>query len=122
MRQAANMRTAISAEKGVAVGLYRLSSSAEDRTIVHLFVIGRSTVNVVYREFCRTVVDILEATWVHMPRKEEMTERMREFYCVTGLPQTMGALDGCHFAIAPPKKDEVDYYTTGGGALFLRCL
>ncbi|KAH7978496.1 hypothetical protein HPB49_005738 [Dermacentor silvarum] len=34
------MRTAISVEKRVAIGLYRLCSSAEDRTIAHLFVLS----------------------------------------------------------------------------------
>ncbi|KAH7977556.1 hypothetical protein HPB49_002343 [Dermacentor silvarum] len=113
-RQVTNMRKPISAEKRVAVGLYRLCSSAEDRTIAHLFGIGRSTVNIVYREFCRAVVDIHEGTWVRMPRKEEIAEQMREFHAVTGFPQAMGALDGCHFPISPPKKDAADYYDYKG--------
>ncbi|KAK8773284.1 hypothetical protein V5799_012181 [Amblyomma americanum] len=108
-REVTNMRKPITLEKRVAVGLYRLCSSAEDRTVAHLFGIGRSTVNIVYREFCRAVVDVLEGAWVHMPREAEVAEHMRECYAVTGFPQAIGALDGCHFAISPPKKDAADY-------------
>ncbi|KAL1445306.1 hypothetical protein MTO96_045091 [Rhipicephalus appendiculatus] len=108
------MRKPLSVEKRVAVGLYSLCSNAEDRTTAHLFGIGRSTVNIVYRDFCRAVVSKLEDAWVHMPRKEEMADHMRECYAVTGFPQAIGALDGCHFAVSPPKKDAVDYYNYKG--------
>ncbi|XP_077514205.1 uncharacterized protein LOC144125014 [Amblyomma americanum] len=111
-RQVTNMRKPITVEKRVAVGLYRLCSSAEDRTIAHLFGIGRSTVNTVSREFCQAVVNNLESTWLDMPR--QMAEHMRECYAVTGFPQAIGALDGCHFAISPPKKDAADYYNYKG--------
>ncbi|KAH6945507.1 hypothetical protein HPB50_008797 [Hyalomma asiaticum] len=107
------MRKPISVEKLVAIGLYRLCSSAEDRTITYLFGIGPFTVNIVYREFKRAVVGIVESVWVHMPRTEDMTEHMRECYAVTGFPQAMGELDGCHFGISPPKKDAVDYNDKG---------
>ncbi|XP_077514083.1 uncharacterized protein LOC144124951 [Amblyomma americanum] len=41
-------------------------------------------------------------------------EHMRECYAVTGFPQAIGALDGCHFAISPPKKDAAGYYNYKG--------
>ncbi|KAL3195898.1 hypothetical protein MRX96_045479 [Rhipicephalus microplus] len=78
------MREAISVEKRVAVSLYRLCSAAEDRTIAELFAIGRSTVNLIYKEF------------------------------FTGFPQGVGALDGCHFTVSPPKKYASDYYNYKG--------
>lgn len=43
-RTATNMRAATSVEKRVAVGLYRLRSFAEDRTIALVFAVGRSSV------------------------------------------------------------------------------
>ncbi|KAH7946703.1 hypothetical protein HPB52_003760 [Rhipicephalus sanguineus] len=108
------MRKPLSVGKRVAVGLYRLCSSAEDRTIAHLFGIGRSTVNTVYRELCRAVVSKVEGAWMQMPRKEEMTDHMRECYAITGFPQAIGALYGCHFAVSPPKRYAVDYYNYEG--------
>ncbi|XP_064483202.1 uncharacterized protein LOC135396090 [Ornithodoros turicata] len=108
------MRAAISVEESVAVGLYRLCSTAEDRTIAHLFGIGRSTVNTVYRQFVTAVIEKLESEWLRMIRPEAMAAHLREFYAVTGFPQALGALDGCHFAVSPPEKNAVDYHNHKG--------
>ncbi|CAN7943731.1 unnamed protein product [Ixodes hexagonus] len=113
-RQATNMREPVPIEKRVAVGLYKLCSSAEDRTVAHLFDIGRSTVNVIYREFCETVVAALESRWVKMVTADDMPEHMREFQAACGFPQAIGALDGCHFPVSPPKQHASDYYNYKG--------
>ncbi|XP_049273736.1 uncharacterized protein LOC125759317 [Rhipicephalus sanguineus] len=108
------MRTPISVEKRVAIGLYRLCSSAEDRTIAHLFGVGRSTVNVVWRQFSTAVIQQLESQWICMVRRADMADHVREFFAVTGFPQAVGALDGCHFPVSPPKKHATDYYNYKG--------
>ncbi|XP_070385468.1 uncharacterized protein [Dermacentor albipictus] len=113
-RQTTNMRKPLSVEKRVAVGMYRLCSSAEDRTIAHLFGIGRSTVNVVFREFCKAVTEQLEAEWLRMVRRHELEKHVREFFFFTGFPQAIGALDGCHFPISPPKDNAIDYHNYKG--------
>ncbi|XP_075559184.1 uncharacterized protein LOC142590668 [Dermacentor variabilis] len=113
-RQTTRLRKPISVEKRVAVGLYRLCSSAEDRTIAHLFGIGRSTVNVLCREFCKAVIDQLEGEWLHMIRRQELKQHIREFFALSGFPQGIGALDGCHFCVSPPKENAVDYHNYKG--------
>ncbi|XP_077531229.1 uncharacterized protein LOC144143334 [Haemaphysalis longicornis] len=113
-RQTTVMKDPISVEKRVAVGLYRLCSTAEDRTIAHLFGIGRSTVNVLFREFCAVVITILEDDWVGMVPPDGMAAHMREFHAVTGFPKAVGALDGCHFPVSPPKESATDYYNYKG--------
>ncbi|CAN7977067.1 unnamed protein product [Ixodes persulcatus] len=107
-RETTVMREPISIEKRVAVGLYRLCSSAEDRTIAHLFGIGRSTVNVMYKDFCNAIIEKLEGDWLRMVRADDMSAHMREFFAVFGFPQAVGALDGCHFPISPPKEHATD--------------
>lgn len=109
-RQTTRLRKPISVEKRVAVGLYRLCSSAQDRTIAHLFGIGRSTVNVLYREFCKAVISQLEMARLHMIRQEDMRKHLREFFAFSGFSQGIGALGGCHFRASPPKENAVDYY------------
>nr|XP_050023278.1 uncharacterized protein LOC126517568 isoform X1 [Dermacentor andersoni] len=104
-----NMRQSISLEKRVAIGLYRLCSSAEDRTIAHLFAVGRSTVNFLWKQFCAAVIEQLESQWLCMVRRDEMAYHVREFFAVTGFPQVVGALDTCHFAVSPPKEHATDY-------------
>ncbi|KAG0414849.1 hypothetical protein HPB47_007991 [Ixodes persulcatus] len=71
-REVTNMREPVAIEKRVAVGLYKLCSFAEDRTVAHLFDIGRSTVNVIYKDFCETVVSALESRWVKMVTVSDM--------------------------------------------------
>ncbi|KAL1480691.1 hypothetical protein MTO96_034685 [Rhipicephalus appendiculatus] len=106
-RETTNMREAVSVQKRVAVALYKLCSSAEDRTVANLFDLGRSTVNTIYREFCDIVVEALEDQWVRMLAADDMTDHIREFYAVTGFPQAVGALDGCHFPVSPPKENAI---------------
>ncbi|KAH7978902.1 hypothetical protein HPB49_007252 [Dermacentor silvarum] len=102
-RPTTNMMKPISLEKRVAVALYRLCSSAEDRTIAHLFDIARSTLNVLHQEFCTAVVDLLEGEWLGMVHPKNTRAHMHDFYAITGFPQAIGALNGCHFPVSPPK-------------------
>lgn len=113
-RQCTNMRETITPEKRVAIGLYKLCSSAEDRTVANLFGVGRSTVNTIYRQFCEAVVCVLEREWIKVMTAEEMTRHIQEFEAVTGFRQGVGALDGCHFPISPPKEHATDYYNYKG--------
>lgn len=93
------MTEAISVEKRVAVALYRLCSTAEDRTISELFSLGRSTVNKIYKEFCAAVLQNLEEAWLKMPASADIEDHMRESHAMTEFPQGVGALDGCHFPV-----------------------
>ncbi|XP_077521601.1 uncharacterized protein LOC144132813 [Amblyomma americanum] len=108
------MRLAISVEKRVAVAMYKLCSSAEDRSVANLFGLGRSTVNTIYREFCDAVVCLLEDKWINMPSPDAMGDHIREFGAVCDFPQAVGALDGCHFPVSPPKESAPDYYNYKG--------
>ncbi|KAL1481870.1 hypothetical protein MTO96_050373 [Rhipicephalus appendiculatus] len=104
-----NMRMAIPLRKRVAIALYRLATSAEDRSVANVFGAGRSTVNLVFREFCATVVRRLESRYLKFPREREVAEHIRRFTAVTGFPQGMGALDWCHIEVSPPKENATDY-------------
>ncbi|KAL1417810.1 hypothetical protein MTO96_006067 [Rhipicephalus appendiculatus] len=101
-RHNTNMREAIALDKHVAIGLYRLCYSAEERSIAELFAVGRSTVNEAYRELCEAVIDTMKAHWINMPTVSSMAEHIREFTAMLGFPQAIGALDGCHFPVSPP--------------------
>ncbi|KAH6923776.1 hypothetical protein HPB50_006671 [Hyalomma asiaticum] len=92
----------------------KLCSCAEDRAVADVFGIGRSTVNVIYREFCAVVVSTLEKEWVKMPSQENMPTHIKEFQAVCGFPQGVGALDGCHIPVSPPKEHATDYYNYKG--------
>ncbi|XP_077541100.1 uncharacterized protein LOC144153324 [Haemaphysalis longicornis] len=108
------MRPVISVEKRVAVSLYKLCSSTEDRSIANLFALGRSTVNTLYREFCDVVVELLEDKWVTMPTADHLADHITAFNAVCDFPQAVGALDGCHFPVSLAKEFAVDYYNYKG--------
>ncbi|KAH9377544.1 hypothetical protein HPB48_022852 [Haemaphysalis longicornis] len=111
------MRKAISAEKRVAIGLYKLCSTTEDRTVAHLFGQGRPTVNTIFRQFVRAVIEMLEAEWIRMVSRKDMGAHLREFFAVTGFPHTLGAMGGCHFRdfpISPPKEHATDCHNYKG--------
>ncbi|XP_077492216.1 uncharacterized protein LOC144103347 [Amblyomma americanum] len=103
------MREAVPVDKRVAIGLYRLCSSSEERSIAELFAVGRSTVNQAYSELCEAVVELMEDDWVKMPTLDTMPEHIREFNAACQFPQAVGALDGCHVPVSPPTENAVDY-------------
>ncbi|KAM7308472.1 protein ANTAGONIST OF LIKE HETEROCHROMATIN PROTEIN 1 [Ixodes scapularis] len=117
-RQDTAMKTAITVEKRVAISLYRLCSTAEERTIGHLLAVGQSEVNESYREFCDVVIEELEARTVLMIRNEDLQHHMHEFQAVLRFPNAIGALDGCHLPVSPPKDSAVDYRNYKGWYLF----
>ncbi|KAG0444269.1 hypothetical protein HPB47_013985 [Ixodes persulcatus] len=114
LRQDTAMKTAITVEKRVAFSLYRLCSTAEERTIGHLFAVGQSVVNETNREFCDVVIEELEARTITMIRNKDLDNHMREFQAVLGFPNAIGALDGCHLPVSPPKDLAVDYHNYKG--------
>ncbi|CAN7940812.1 unnamed protein product [Ixodes hexagonus] len=109
LRQDTVMKRAITVEKRVAISLYRLSSTAEERTIAHLFAVGQSVVNGSYREFCNVAIEKLESRTDSMVRNEDLDKHILEFQAVLGFPKAIGALDGCHLPVFPPKDSAVDY-------------
>lgn len=109
-----NKRKAIPLDKRVAIGIYRLASSAEDRTVANVFGVSRASVNIIFREFCEVVVRVLETRFVRFPTRHGLAEHMRQFAALTGFPQGVGALDGCHIEVCPPKEQACDYHNFKG--------
>ncbi|KAH6919739.1 hypothetical protein HPB50_029274 [Hyalomma asiaticum] len=77
-----NKRQAIPLEKRIAIGIYRLASSAEDRTVANAFGVSRASVNIIFREFCEVVVRHLEPRFVRFPTLHELAEHMRHSGCL----------------------------------------
>ncbi|KAH9375625.1 hypothetical protein HPB48_015691 [Haemaphysalis longicornis] len=107
-RQDPNVRRCIPLHKRVALSLYRLASSAEERTVAHLFSVSRSSVNNICREFCDILLHVFEPQNICMPSINDLKGHMRQFEATTGFPQGFGALDGCHVNVAPAKENPQD--------------
>lgn len=102
------IKTAITVEKRAPIRLYRLCSTAEERTTGHIFAVGQSVMNGSY-EFCDVVIEKLETRTVLMIRNEDLGYHMREFRAVLGFPNTIGPLDGSRLPVSLPKDSAVDY-------------
>ncbi|KAL1443234.1 hypothetical protein MTO96_046058 [Rhipicephalus appendiculatus] len=49
-----------------------------------------------------------------MPTADGMAAHIMECSAVCDFPQVVGALDGCHFPVSPPKEFASDYYNYKG--------
>lgn len=110
-RQDTTFRQCVSIEKRVAIGLYKLASSAEYRTISNLFGVGKSTVCEILHEFNRCVNEFLQSDFIQFPTTEaKIRESISGFENLWGFPQCIGSVDGCHIEIQPPKEQSFAYF------------
>ena len=108
------MRQAISVEKRLAVTLWCLATPAEYRTIGHLFGIARSTVCRIVHETCKAIVEVLLRKYIHFPAGDRLQQILQGFENKWGVPQCVGAVDGCHIPVSAPKMCHTDYYNRKG--------
>jgi len=113
-RKDTHLRNAISVEKRVAVTLWCLATPCEYRTIAHLFGIARSTVCEIVQETCKLIVLTLFHKYIHFPSGEDFDNIVDTFRSKWGVPQCVGAIDGCHIPIASPAMNRTDYYNRKG--------
>lgn len=103
------LREAIPVNKRVAIGLYRLTSSAEMRSISHIFGVGISTVHIVH-----AVVTRYKGLIKFPTTRESLLKTAQEFEDLCQYPLCIGSLDGCHIPCSPPKEQATDYYNYKG--------
>ena len=108
------LRLCVPLEQRVAVALYRLSSTSELRTVAHLFGIGISTVHKIQYLFIDALLHFYQNTIKWPETGDEIEETVRDFWDLWGYPQCLGAIDGCHIAVSPPKEQATDYYNYKG--------
>ena len=108
------MRRPLSVQRRVAVCLWCLATPIEYRTIAHLFGIGRSTVCDIVHETCRAIVKVLMKEYIKFPSGDDLDHVVDEFKIKWGVPQCLGAVDGCHIPICAPSEQHTDYYNRKG--------
>ena len=102
-----NLRKALTVKMRVAIALYFYSGSCDYRTTSNLFGIGQLTVCIILHAVSEAIVEKL------LPKLEaEVQTFIREFEEISGFPQAVGAIDGCHIRIKAPLKDAEDYIST----------
>ena len=106
-RQHTRMREPVSVEKRVAVSLWRFATGNSFKTCGLQFGLGKSTAKTVCCEFENALISRKDQ-FINFPlTRRDREEKMNEFTDEYGIPQTVGAIDGCHIEInAPPQNKE----------------
>lgn len=113
-KQNTNMRRCVSLERRVAITLWVLATTAEYRTVGHLFGVARNTVSVIVHETCIAIVKVLLPKYIQFPSGNGLKEVMEGFKDKWGIPQCAGSIDGSHIPISPPAMNHTDYYNRKG--------
>ena len=108
------MRKAVSMERRVALTLWFLSTGADYRTIGHLFGVSKSTVCVVTKHVCASIVKLLLPEYIQVPTGAALKEVVDGFKTDHSFPQCAGAVDGSHIPIVSPQECPADYYNRKG--------
>lgn len=108
------MRKSISVQRRVAITLWCLATPTEYRTIAHLFGVARSTICDIVHKTCSAIVECLMSTYINFPRGNQLQRVIESFQGKWGVPQCVGAIDGCHIPIAAPIGNHTDYYNRKG--------
>ena len=90
------------------------TSGADYRTIGHLFGVSKSSVCLVTKEVCSSIVSQLLPQFVRFPTGSALTELVVRFKNELGFPQCVGAVDGCHIPIVSPPDCLADYCNQKG--------
>ena len=98
----------------VAIAVYTLASAANYRTIGNLFGVGKSTVGEVFMFVCKLIDTHLFKEFVRFPVGERLDEVVNGFHGRHGFPQCIGAIDGTHIPVTPPRLHQEDYRNRKG--------
>ena len=103
------MRKCISPEQRLAITLWYLATNSGFRTVGHLFGVSKSTVCVIVKEVCATIVDMLLPNHISFPSGDALCAVITGFQENHKFPQCVGAVDGCHIPIVSPPDCAADY-------------
>ena len=109
-RQHTRMREPVSVEKRVAVSLWRFAIGNSFKTCGLQFGLGKSTAKTVCCGFENALISRKDQ-FIYFPlTRRDIEGQMNEFIDEYGIPQTVGAIDGCHIEINAPPQNKEDYY------------
>jgi len=108
------MCKAIPVEQRVALTLWRLATTADFRTVGHLFGVSKAAVRIVVKEVCSAIVQVLLPRYIKIPTGDSLKEVVNSFQHKWGFPLCGGAVDGTHIPIMSPHDFLADYFNCKG--------
>ena len=112
-RKDTTMRKSIPAERRLALTLYNLASTAEYRTIAHLFGVSTSFVCICIKDVCEAINQRLSRV-IKFPQGEELVQVINNYEKKWGMPMCAGAIDGTHIPILAPEESHLTYVNRKG--------
>ena len=110
-KQQTRFREAIPVSKRIAMALWRLASGQDYRSLGQLFGVGRSTCCKITHHVSDALVSVYLKRFIAIVSNERVQEAKDAFRIMSGgLPQCVGAVDGCHIPILAPKEHHCDYF------------
>ena len=103
-------RESIPVSNRIAMALWRLATGMDYRSIGQLFGVGRSTCCKITHHVCDALVTVFLKKIVSIVANERLQDTKNAFRIMSGLPQCVGAVDGCHIPILAPKENHCDYF------------
>ena len=100
-RQDMKMRKCIPTKQRVTLTLWYLATNADYRTIGHLFGVSKSTVCVITKDVCTTIVSNLLPKYIRIDNHKDVDDGFEHKW---GFPQCAGAVDGTHIPIVSPEE------------------
>lgn len=108
------VREPFAVDKICAIALYTLSSCAEYRVIANQFGTNKCMVHKCLYAFCKAVSKEFSDEYLQMPNETEAEQVMGGFEKMCGIPNIVGAIDGTHIPILPPKLGYRDFINRKG--------
>lgn len=102
-------QTQVNAEKTILIALWTLATPESYRSVGDRFGVGKSTVFKCIHLVVDIVIRYLCRMFLKWPREEER-EGLSFSYRTYGLPNVLGAVDGCHIRIKKPIENPHDYF------------
>ena len=109
-KQDTRFRVPVSVEERVGLALWRLATGNSYRSCGLQFGLGKSTAKIICSEFEQAAFDLKDRFITFPLTNEEIGEKIEEFEELYGIPQIVGAIDGCHIEINAPPQNHEDYF------------
>ena len=109
-KQHTRFQVPVSVEERVGLALWPLATGNSYRSCGLQFELGKSTAKIICSEFEQAVFDLKDCFITFPLTNEEIGEKIEEFEELYGIPQIVGAIDGCHIEINAPPQNHKDYF------------
>ena len=112
-RRDTTMRKSVPAERRLALTLYYLASTAEYRTIAHLFGVSTSFVCICIKDVCEAINKRLSRV-IKFQHGEELVQVINDYEKKWGMPMCAGAIVGTHIPILALEESHLVYVNRKG--------